>query len=766
MRLIFLLFFLKVSFLFAQEEKQFTFQCTEQPLTEILPFIEEQCDVKFSYADTRLVDKKITLQVKAIPLKKLLTLLSIQTTLDFDLVNKRYIIIKNSYQSQNEINVLEEVILSEYLVEGIKKTKDASYKIQPEVLSILPGLTIPDALESILELPGVTSPGQTASGLVVRGGETDQNRIMWDDINIYHKGHMFGMISPLNSNLIKEINFYNKGTDPKFGERISSVIDIKSKQNISDTLHFGVGINAINNNAYLEAPLIKDKLGIQIGLRSSFRDLYNSYTLRTISEKVFQNSNISSVNEDDSNFRFGDANLKLIFSPDTKNKISLSALVIDSSLDYNFENQAEDLFFQDKMGLRNWGFSLNYERIWSTNIKQTSKFFFSEYDFTYNQVRNQELETVSDFKKKNTIFDSGLSTNFDFLLKENDAISLGYQYVLKDVKYQFSNTTDFFFIIDSDEAIIRTHSFYGNYKVRSLGFADLNIGIRANYYSELNSFRLEPRFQLNKKLSKTLVTQFTAEGKNQIINEIDETVLSDINLENRVWRLANGDTSPIINSYQFSAGLLYNLDGWQIDTDLYTKNITGKTALSLGFLNQERTVFNIGEQKILGGDLLVRKSFKPFKIWLSYSYNQIENKFDTLNQGKSFKAGVNVEHNLATTLTYRKKRIQFSLGWKWNSGRNYAIPNFNEDNTIDFESISTQTTPNFHRLDFSSLYNFNWSTKHKLKGKIGLSARNIYNNQNLINTEYVSNNDLDNSFEIINQFGIGFTPNLLLMVYL
>ena len=44
--------------------------------------------------------------------------------------------------------------------------------------------------------------------------------------------------------------------------------------------------------------------------------------------------------------------------------------------------------------------------------------------------------------------------------------------------------------------------------------------------------------------------------------------------------------------------------------------------------------------------------------------------------------------------------------------------------------------PIYHRLDLSSTYNFKMSKHNKLRGKIGLSIRNIYNRKNLISKEY------------------------------
>ena len=73
--------------------------------------------------------------------------------------------------------------------------------------------------------------------------------------------------------------------------------------------------------------------------------------------------------------------------------------------------------------------------------------------------------------------------------------------------------------------------------------------------------------------------------------------------------------------------------------------------------------------------------------------------------------------------------------------------------------------PDYHRLDFSSTYSFNFSENQRLKGKVGLSIRNVYNKTNLISREYLGNNELNNEIEVIDKFSLGFTPNLMFRLY-
>ncbi len=66
---------------------------------------------------------------------------------------------------------------------------------------------------------------------------------------MYHKGHLFGMISPFNPNATEHITFINKGSHPRYGERASSVIVMTTNTVIEDQFNAQIGFNGINGDA-------------------------------------------------------------------------------------------------------------------------------------------------------------------------------------------------------------------------------------------------------------------------------------------------------------------------------------------------------------------------------------------------------------------------------------------------------------------------------------------------------------------------------------
>jgi len=749
---------------FSQEEAKFYISFNAETLQHTFEIIEDVYDVRFSYYDDILPDKTVSLKREKRSLRQVLSEIEVQTNLSFEIIDNRYIIVNNS-TSETHIQELEKVIINSYITKGISKRKDGSYKISPTNLGILTGLTEPDVLESIQLLPGVVSPNETASGFLVRGGKVDQNRLIWDDINVYHKGHLFGMISPFNPNATKHVTFINKGSHPRYGERASSVITMTTTTEIEDEIKAQIGFNGIDADAFFDAPILKDKLGIQASVRSSYTNLYQSVTFDRLADKVFESTKIENGDNPDNDFNFLDFNIKLNFKPNANNSLFVSMISIDNQLDYTVNDSETNTAFTDRMTIKNTGYSFGWDKQWNANLKQSTSAFLSDYVLDYNFITTEDSQQVSDFEKRNLIYDSGISTEFQQEINAKNAVTFGYQYALKDVGYSFKNTTNLEFILDQDESIVQTHSLFANYDYKNAKLFDVSLGGRITYFDELDTYKFEPRLLLYKQLFKNVKLQVSGEIKNQIISEIDETIISDLSLENRLWRLANGNDFPIINSKQISLGFIYTNSGWTFDIDNYYKTLGNITALSFGFLNPENSQFNLGDQTIYGVDVFLRKRFDGFNSWISYSFNNSESTYSNLNNDNAFTSRSNVIHSVATSLSYKVSNFQVALGWRWQTGKPYTASTQGANGLEFTDGINTKRLPNYHRLDLSSTYSFNFSEDSKLKGKVGFSIRNVYNRNNLISREYLGNNDFNNDIEVVDKFSLGFTPNVLFRLY-
>lgn len=749
---------------FSQEEATFLVKFKNEKASVVFNTIQKIYDVRFSYQDSIIINKFISLEQKKRNLSQVIEEIETNSTFSFEKIDQRYIIIKEKEKVLSGIQFLDNILITGYLTKGIQKNKDATFTIKPKKLEILPGLIEADILESIQLLPGVVSLNETATGFTVRGGSLDQNRIIWDGINMYHKGHLFGMLSAFNPNSTSDVIFHNKGTHSRFGERVSSVIDISSVNSIADKFVVGIGVNGINVDAYLEAPIIEDKLSLQVAMRRSYTELFQSPSFNKIAKKVFQNTKIDNIENTNNKFNFLDYNIKLNFKLNENNSFYASTIYIDNSLDYLVRDQDLNDSYNDILAINNDGFSMGWDKKWNQNLSQNTQLFLSRYSLAYNFISSKSTQMESNFEKRNEIYDSGLSTEFELDFNKSNNLTFGYQYVLKDVSYLFKETANLTIVLDQDKTIVRSHSVYLQYLYKNPKLFDISLGLRANYYEELDAVRVEPRILLFKDIFKNLKIQLSGEIKNQIISEIDETVLSDLSLENKLWRLADGETFPIINSKQLSLGFLYSTEGWSFDIDAYLKQIKGKNALSLGFLNPNDSRFHKGDQSIFGIDFYLKKDFNYFKTWISYSFNDVISNYEGLNNNENFISSINIRHSFTTSIAYKLKNFQIALAWNWRSGKPFTKSYVSPNDQFYYLGINTERLPYYHRLDISSTYSFNFSKKNKLKGKLGFSIRNIYNQKNLISREYIGNNNLENSVEIIDKYSLEITPNFLFRI--
>ena len=89
------------------------------------------------------------------------------------------------------------------------------------------------ALKALIKIL-VGSNNELTSQYSVRGGNYDENLIYINDFEIYRpylvrNGQQEGL-SFINPELAKNINFYNGGFQAKYGDKISSVLDIQYKK--------------------------------------------------------------------------------------------------------------------------------------------------------------------------------------------------------------------------------------------------------------------------------------------------------------------------------------------------------------------------------------------------------------------------------------------------------------------------------------------------------------------------------------------------------
>ncbi len=165
-------------------------------------------------------------------------------------------------------------------------------KIDPLISRVTPGIS--GEIEDVIKtLPGVSSNNEMSSQYSVRGGNYDENLVYVNGIEIYRpflirSGQQEGL-SFVNSDLISSILFSAGGFDAKYGDKMSSVLDISYKRPVSNA--GSATFSLLNSKAHFEGVSKDNRLSFLLG----FRHKSNRYILKGLDTKGDYNPSFSDV---------------------------------------------------------------------------------------------------------------------------------------------------------------------------------------------------------------------------------------------------------------------------------------------------------------------------------------------------------------------------------------------------------------------------------------------------------------------------------------
>ncbi|WP_344728428.1 TonB-dependent receptor plug domain-containing protein [Corallibacter vietnamensis] len=740
-------------------------QQEQKPLVSILKTLESRYNISFSYADNTIKNIFSLAPNQELSLEESLAVLEKNTSLNFDILNDRFIVIKNTLQQpDNEsLQQLDEVFITNYLTSGLSIAKQGDVLINPEKFGILPGLIEPDVLQTIQALPGVLSVDETVSNINIRGGTHDQNLILWEGIKMYQSGHFFGLISAFNPYLTENIQVSKNGSSAKYGDGISSVIDMQLSDSVKNETNYGFGVNLINADGFIKTPISK-KSEIQISARRSLTDIASTPTYNQYFKRVFQDSDLSNSNSiaSDETFYFYDISAKFLYDISSKDKIRVYGLTTENSLNYkehaiiNETTSASNSFLKQE----NIAGGIHYSRAWNNKITTSIQGYISHYNLNANNV---DLINKQQLKQENEVFENTIKLHTDYRISKSLKLESGYQFFevgisnLEDV----NNPTFSSYI----KEVIRTHSGYIEGQFSSKNEQTLlKIGARANYIPKFNTLLIEPRIRFNQTFLKNFKVELLGELKSQTTSQIIDLQKDFLGIEKRRWVLSNNSTIPIIKSKQASLGIHFNQNELLISTEAFIKQVDGITTRSQGFQNQFQFINAIGNYKTYGIDFLINKHFNNLSTWLSYSYSKNDYTFETLNNKKSFPNNADIRHQLTFAGSYSISNLKLALGVNWHSGKPYTSPSESQNTQepiIQYLSPNGNNLNDYLRTDISATYTCT-IFKNK-KAILGASIWNLLDKKNIINTYYTNNTS--GGLNKIENTSLGITPNVSLRIH-
>ncbi|MEM9916738.1 MAG: TonB-dependent receptor [Bacteroidota bacterium] len=684
-----------------------------------------------------------------------------------------------SIRLKSQAHSFPEVLVKGYITTGIEQANELDHVIlRPNKINVVPGLTEADVLQMIQLLPGVQSIDESATGLHIRGGTPDQNLILWDGIPIYNSGHFFGMISAFNPYIVDRVQVYRNGFGAEYGGRVSSVIDIHSVETIPDRTNVNAGINFTHADVSLVQPLANKKAALVLSARRAYTDLIESPTYKKLSQRIFQHGKIDdaqgAIKQEDGldaavDFNFTDLHAKWLWKPDKNNQFALSGFGIFDQLNFRFDDSNDNIQVRDKVDLDNFGGSAKWLKNWNSNfstsasmsytkVKNTLRFLFDE--------RNQDVFS-HDFIQANNIRDFTFRLENKLSVHKNFDLQFGFLRSALQVSQHWADVGEEGEKIDSYANIYSGH-FTMNFHLGST--LRIQPGIRLTLAKEQNQAVSEPRLSLVYQPSKKWQFRTSAGRYFQFISQAIE--LNDLGLNQEMWILAGSDrNAPITKSLHYSSGFLYTAGTFQLELEGYYKRLSGLTSFSPVFINSFRLDIDAeGTGRAWGIDLLLKKKWKNYESWISYSYGRVFYNFDIYNEDNPFPAPNDRPHNLTSMHQLKCKNWNFSLSWKFASGKAYTQADdlYMEDMEVfpeyAYDRANANRLPVFHRLDASVLYRF-YPKPKRMEGMIGLSVLNLYNRHNILSREYFTfYNDEEEIHELgdLDRSMLRFTPNLVL----
>lgn len=628
---------------------------------------------------------------------------------------------------------LKEVLVHSERNEQVNGVQMGSQKLDIKLMKQVPlALGETDILKVMTTLPGVQTVGEGTSGLNVRGGATSQNLILFNDAFIYNPSHLFGFFSSFNPDVIKSVELFKSGVTADYGGRLSSVIDVRSREGNLKRFSGSGGLSPITGRLTLEGPLIKDKTSFLIGVRSTYSD----WLLKKVANKNIQNSTAS----------FYDITASLHHLVNSKNSLFISGYV--SSDQFKLNNDTLYKYKNQNISIK-WKSMIN-SKLYANFISSYSNYAFSISNFS-NPLNAFEMNFVSS--------QISIKTDFNYSLNKKHSLTAGASLIryqiepgnLKpedprsNVKQTTLQTEQAFesalYLGDNYEMNHKISIYYGvRYSLyRNVGPKEVytyanglpyqvNNEVDTLHYSTgstvANYGGLEPRISLRYILNPTSSVKLSYNRMRQYIQQISNTTAI---APTDIWKLCDSFIKPQIGD-QFSVGHYKNWKGGQVETSLEayyktTENMLDYKNGAVLFLNQhlETDVLN-GKGKSYGIEFLIKKSTGKLNGWLSYTYSrsllQTIGQFpsETVNEGKYYASNYDKPHAVNFIGNYKfNQRINFSLNMVYSTGRPITIPiakyDFNGADRVYYSERNQFRIPDYFRIDIS----FNIEGSHKLK---------------------------------------------------
>jgi hypothetical protein len=610
-----------------------------------------------------------------------------------------------------------------------------------------------DLIKTMAMYPGIQNASEGSADLMVRGGTPDQNLYLFDNMTLYNPNRLMGFISVYNPDAISKAEIFKAGFPPRYGGRLSSVVDVEMKEADLHITNAELGLGLLAANGNIQVPVIKGKSSLLLCARKSYFD----YLIKG----QRQQTDFGSINFQDVTSKYS----HLL----PKGKIQVEVLTgndnfytIDAPL--KTKDFEEDKYATGKKDLAA-GVSFDYR----INEKVINNFHasYSGLTNTIDEIRLRQDSTGYQKSFESSIMDWSVGNKISFYPSENEEMYAGFE--CKRLIFNPAQLKHKDIYIDTSNYNIETSTLHAADLFIGYNFQpgirwDISIGARlSNLISDKRMFtHLEPRATVKYITNSVSSVKLTFSRMSQSLHFLTNPGLG---IPMDIWVPSNNYLKPE-TSNQISMGFYHKLKQkdhfLDVSIETYVKNMSniisyrdGYSSHNFGDVYQAapktfEEIITIGKGWSCGAEWLMQKQYGSFTGWLGYSLSWTKNQFDDLNKGKPFFAWNDRRHNVSLVSNYKlNAKYSFNLSWMFSTGRPITLPifayqavKFNySDGSIyeDHETISMVMYGNdkrnahrmkdIHRLDIGIQRHFNLK---KSSIVLELGVYNVYNRSNPI----------------------------------
>ncbi len=671
--------------------------------------------------------------------------------------------IQQNFQLKPSIDLATVLITDSDSIQSLPSiiTNNTELKLH-ELLSVPAIGGLADPFKMIQLLPGVQSGQEGSAGLYIRGGGPDQNLILLDDVPVYYPNHLFGFYSIFNPSAIKSLQLIKGSYSAKYGGRLSSIIDVHTKDGDLNQFHGEANLGLIAADFALEGPLVKDKTSFMFSARRTYLDLL----MQPITQKRKKENNI----DGSTSYYFYDLNGKITHHFSDRDQLSFHFF---SSKD-RYNDNGEFAYVQDTsrvinsnlrtVAWKNLISAVRWNHVFSKKLFARTQISFTNYKLNFDELNGEsqvgllDSEALSErsasLNYTSEVKDWLAKVHFDYLPAPNHFVKIGmlatrHSFIpgkdsLKEAYQVFPESQVSFDTVFNNYTIPAWEAdFYIEDDFKISDFLKLNLGLHGSAFWVDQKFywSVQPRILANVIIRKRWALKASFSTMTQYLHLLTN---SGLGLPTDLWLPPVGLIEPQ-EGWQSVVGLNYSPNHfWDISIEGYYKRMNNLISFkreSRFLLNSDRIDEKVtfGSGKSYGGEFLIHKKSDPLRGWIGYTLSLSERTFPEINNGVTFPYKYDRRHDVSLALFYKlNPKIEFSGIWVYGTGNAITLPisefplvepNSSNPPVIlyNYGDRNSFRMPAYHRLDLGAKFVV---TKKWGVHSIYLGIYNVYNRKN------------------------------------